>query len=1066
MKLHAPAPWSLMCVASVSVLTAATLDVVAAPPSTEPTTVPIRSATSAPATQPAPALAALALVPETAGAIRPSPDQEMVSIAFRDVPVEQLFVFISEKTGKPVIPQDSVKQKRITVVSSKQRPLSEAMQIIQEALRQNGIVEEESPRVINMKALGDARQSTLQVVPADQSVTTLPNKAQVVHKIFELQYFDVAKMKDVVLPMLPDFGHVMADPNTRRLMVTDTVEDLERIEQMINSLNVPQADQTIKKIIVVKQGDAADIVATVRVLIASSLGSQARDVLAGAGSRGSGAGGGGGVVGASAGPSGPPMGMMMPGQGGPMMDPGAGSRGPGGGAGGGAASAAFIEENKAPVVLMADVSRNWIIAVASTRVMASIDEWVAKLDVAPSAAESQFDVLEVQRADMDDVTRQIAQTIDALPTGDAQKSVRVVPFAQSRKIMVAGSKRGRDMVRELLASLDREAGNQTTRVFELRYADAEEVCASIDQLYGGKKDTGYNPFFFDFSPRSNKPAGQRVKVTADTRRNAIVVISDTVMLDQIAVLLKEQWDLPLSDTEAQPKIYTLKHVDPVKLKDMLEELFYKKKSRQSSSPFFVDMFMDMASSRNDQPVGRLYGQFRFQAMPDSNRLLVVAKSSANYSVMDTLIAQLDQPQDAGIPQMIELKHANAEDLAEQLNATLAESGTLAEILRAKRDLAATSRQNGLPSSSRAGDGSNYAGNGNANMVAQARPDNTNPNVMTFWWQRAPRRVDEKPTSNLIGKIRFVPINRRNALLVVAPTAYLAPLHELVEQLDQAGMQVMIHTVIAEVQDDNSSTLGMRIASDPSIFQDPRLKDGAIAGGANVRTTSGSADNTIFTGNLNVNVLLQTLMRKFDLKILFEPKLYTADNQEAEFFDGQDVPIQTQAQTSSEGTSVTQSFTYTAVGTYLRIRPHITNERDVDLTINLELSNIVTGETSLGNFLFDRRETTTHVIMRDGQTVMLSGIIRQSDSKDVRKIPILGDIPLIGPLFRSTDVSKQKRELVCFVTPHVIRPQGEEATTATYKQWIENLRKQLNDGKLPATNPVDDPVPAQNNGDRP
>src|SRR5438552_803060 len=88
------------------------------------------------------ALAAPTSKPSTqSAATRPSPE-DLLSISFRDAPAEQLFMFISEKTGKPVIPQDSVKQKRITVVSTKQRPLAEAMQIIQEALRQNGIIEE------------------------------------------------------------------------------------------------------------------------------------------------------------------------------------------------------------------------------------------------------------------------------------------------------------------------------------------------------------------------------------------------------------------------------------------------------------------------------------------------------------------------------------------------------------------------------------------------------------------------------------------------------------------------------------------------------------------------------------------------------------------------------------------------------------------------------------------------------------------------------------------------------------------------------------------------------------
>ena len=124
-----------------------------------------------------------------------------------------------------------------------------------------------------------------------------------------------------------------------------------------------------------------------------------------------------------------------------------------------------------------------------------------------------------------------------------------------------------------------------------------------------------------------------------------------------------------------------------------------------------------------------------------------------------------------------------------------------------------------------------------------------------------------------------------------------------------------------------------------------------------------------------------------------------------------MPFQTQRQGSPEGATVVQSFNYTAVGTYLRVRPHITNDKDVDLTINLQLSSIVPGQTEFGNFIFDRRETTTHVIMRDGETVMLSGIVQQQDSMDVRKLPILGDLPLIGVLFRSSDHAKSNRELI-------------------------------------------------------
>jgi general secretion pathway protein D len=259
-----------------------------------------------------------------------------------------------------------------------------------------------------------------------------------------------------------------------------------------------------------------------------------------------------------------------------------------------------------------------------------------------------------------------------------------------------------------------------------------------------------------------------------------------------------------------------------------------------------------------------------------------------------------------------------------------------------------------------------------------------------------------------------------------------------------------------------------------VFSDPRLADGAIGGSTNVdfnRLFGGAfavGGNTFGQNlphaNLNVSALLQLLMRKYHLTILLEPKLYTADNQEAEFFDGQDVPYQKQSQSSPEGTSLTRTFDYTAVGNRLRIRPHITQEGDVDLTVNLEISRIVPGETTLGNFLFDRRETTTHVILHDGQTVMLSGIVHQEESNDVRKLPLLGDIPLVGPaLFRSTDKAKYNRELIAFITPRVVRRGAEQAGTSSYTQWLEGLRRDVGPpvhDTPPAADPSTQPADAQ------
>ncbi len=195
-------------------------------------------------------------------------------------------------------------------------------------------------------------------------------------------------------------------------------------------------------------------------------------------------------------------------------------------------------------------------------------------------------------------------------------------------------------------------------------------------------------------------------------------------------------------------------------------------------------------------------------------------------------------------------------------------------------------------------------------------------------------------------------------------------------------------------------------------------------------------------NLNLAALIQLLIKDFNMQVLLTPKLYTSDNQEAEFFDGQDVPVLTETRISAEGATTVSDVRYTPIGASLRVRPHITQEGTVDLTINLEVSRVVPGESVLGNLIFDRRETTTHVIVQDGQTVMLSGIVRQEDFDEVRKVPLLGDLPLVGPLFRNVNKARRNRELVAFITPHVIASRAAaDAHTAPYLRVLEQIPRE-------------------------
>jgi len=296
-------------------------------------------------------------------------------------------------------------------------------------------------------------------------------------------------------------------------------------------------------------------------------------------------------------------------------------------------------------------------------------------------------------------------------------------FVQGKKLLVFGSPAGRAVVKDLLGKMDLEnASNRVTRVFTLKNADADQVAKNIDSLFSNRLleyESSYGSRSWTRDPSSRS----RVKVTADVRRNTVTVITDADTMGRIAKLIEEEWDSAISAEEVEPKVYQLKHADPVEVKDLLEGMFCKKQQRNMS---FYDIFYGPSSSSTEfPPVGRLFGQFSFQALANTNQLIVTTKNKANYEVIDRLVEQLDQPQEAGLPRVVELKHANAEDLAEQLNAMLAEPGTPAQIPRSQRTLAT-----GVPPAQTTGSDKTGATGGTTPSQAQS-PQGSTAGTMAF-----------------------------------------------------------------------------------------------------------------------------------------------------------------------------------------------------------------------------------------------------------------------------------------------------------------------------------------------
>jgi general secretion pathway protein D len=185
---------------------------------------------------------------------------------------------------------------------------------------------------------------------------------------------------------------------------------------------------------------------------------------------------------------------------------------------------------------------------------------------------------------------------------------------------------------------------------------------------------------------------------------------------------------------------------------------------------------------------------------------------------------------------------------------------------------------------------------------------------------------------------------------------------------------------------------------------------ALLGGVNGFLIGGVTDGW--------GAVLQAVSTDTNSNLLATPHLTTMDNEEAFFIVGQEVPIITGSTTGSSNSNPFQSVDRQEVGIKLKVTPQINEGDAVQLLIEQEVSS-VSGATSV-DVIINKREIKTSVIVDDGGTIVLGGLIDDAVQESVSKVPLLGDIPIIGHLFKSTSTSVSKRNLMVFIRPTIIR----------------------------------------------
>ncbi|MFG0820100.1 type II secretion system secretin GspD [Pseudomonas sp. GLN_3] len=366
--------------------------------------------------------------------------------------------------------------------------------------------------------------------------------------------------------------------------------------------------------------------------------------------------------------------------------------------------------------------------------------------------------------------------------------------------------------------------------------------------------------------------------------------------------------------------------------------------------------------------------------------LVVTDWRSNLERIASLLRQLDRPQEApgsGSTQVIYLRHANA--------------GEVVKVLRG------LSQEGAVPAE------------GAGEAEGKDRP------VM--------------PASGGPG-IRLEYEEGTNAVVMVGPDSELAAYRAIVEQLDIRRAQVVVEAIIAEVSDSSAQELGVQW-----LFADEKFGAGIVnfgSNGVNIASIAGAAasgDNEAlgdllstttgatagighFGGGFNFAMLVNALKGKSGFNLLSTPTLLTLDNAEASILVGQEVPFVTGSVTQNNANPY-QTIERKEVGVKLRIKPQINIDNSVRLDIVQEVSSIA-DTSSASDVITNKREIKTKVMVEDNGLVILGGLISDELSTSNQRVPLLGDIPYLGRLFRSDATRNTKQNLMVFIRPRILR----------------------------------------------
>lgn len=430
-------------------------------------------------------------------------------------------------------------------------------------------------------------------------------------------------------------------------------------------------------------------------------------------------------------------------------------------------------------------------------------------------------------------------------------------------------------------------------------------------------------------------------------------------------------------------------------------------------------------------------QVSIVADPRSNSVLVRAGTPERLKLARDLILRIDTPESrAGNLHVVYLRNAQATHLAEVLQGALTgQGGSGAAIDLDASPAAGAYGGNNATSSMEGAFGTQVSGTamGTSN-AGGSMPDMTTGNRQAVAFSAGGATVQADPTTN--------------TLIISAPDPLYRSLREVIDLLDQRRAQVLIESLIVEVNAEDAAEFGIQWSAGANNINnggtsflgganlggsgvganlsDARTTIDALGSGMSLGVVKGTVD-VLGTQLLNLGVLARAMQKQGGVNILSTPNLMTLDNEQASIVVGRTVPFVTGTYTTTgDGASNPfQTVQREDVGLTLRIRPQISEGGTVKLSLYQEVSSIDPSSTlpsrgSGGSIITRKRALETSVLVDDGQIIVLGGLLEETVDDSVASVPLLGDIPVLGNLFKYQRRGRSKTNLMVFLRPHIVR----------------------------------------------